>query len=339
MADVEKTIGGSTPDYATFSLFEAAIPADISLATGTDEHWIAKGRDALFSEKLTISGIVTDSTNRVTLTYDTGAMHDGRARDVSGAGCSISSTTSTGTIVVSGVNHVTIDGIDVVCTREVASGTAVSCSGTFSTDSDVRVVNSILHATGATPPGASYLVEATVANLNFEIINCVGYCRGRAIDTRSSLSAVIDYCTFWLHADNLVVVGSSELTCRNTYAGKVSGSSQDFWSGGTSPSGSNNTSSDTSATIDYAGSQISKAGSNQFVNITAGSEDFTLKSGSDLEGFATPISGITTDIIGTVRDSTAPDGGAFEFVVVSGATGRSNPFYGPLGGPLYGVIG
>lgn len=335
MSDVIKTIGGTTPDYTTWTLFEAAIPTDISSATGTGEHWIGKGRDVAFNENFAVAGITTDTTNRVTLTYDTGAMHDGRSRDVSGSGCQIHST-GTGGVVRPAIQHMTIDGLEIKCTQSTAYAALDLRYATYTTGNETVTKNCILQNTGTTT--TQYVIQASQSNLNYVGFNDIIYGYSRIIDTRNSLTATLSYLTCFQHADQLGILGDTELTCKNTYCGKVSGTAEDFWTGGAAPSGSNNASSDTSATTDYTSSLISKAPGSQFTNITAGSEDFSLKAGSDLEGFGTNISGITTDIIGTARHATAPDIGAFENVAVGGVTGKSNPLSGPLGGPLAGAL-
>ena len=314
MGDVSRTVGGTLPNYATWTLFEAAIPADITLATGTNEHWIGKGRDAAFNEAFAISGITTDSTNRVTFTYDTGAKHDGRSRDVSGSGCQISASSGGGGVVRPAIQHFSIIGIEVKQAHVSTPYPAISwAAGTYSSGANDQLIDScILQNTSGS--GATYLINASVANLVVDIKNTIGYSYGRTADFRNSATVAVNYCTFWRHTDQLGILGDTELTTKNTYVGKASGSAEDFWTGGAAPSGSNNASSDTTATTDYTSSLVSKAGSNQFVSVTAGSEDFTLKSGSDLETNGVSIGGITTDIIGTSRDGSTPDIGAFEFV-------------------------
>ena len=307
MADVEKTVGGTTPDYATFTLFEAAIPSDITAATGTDEHWIGKGRDVEISEDFAVSGITTDSTNRVTITYDTGAKTTGISRDAGGSGITIKGN-AVG-VIRSSVQHLTIDGIDLAVSSNNPLVTLTNI--VYQAGNDTLIKNCILR--GITSSSSSYLISASKSSLNFRMENCIGYSGRRFIDTRNSASAEISYCTVLLQADNLGIVSDSELTCKNTYVGRVSGSAEDFWTAGASPSGNNNASSDTSSTTDYTSSITSKAPGDQFVSVTTGSEDFTLKSGSDLEAAGAVLS-ITTDIIGTARDGTTPDIGAFEFV-------------------------
>lgn len=308
MADVIKTIGGTTPDYATWALFLAAVPSDITTATGTDEHWIGKGRDGVYSEDFGLTGITTDSTNRVTLTYDSGGRNDGRSRAVSGAGCSIVGSATTGTIRHA-IQYVSIVGIEISSTL---SRPAINFTfGTFTAGANETLLDScVIHNTGSS---TNYLIAASVANLNAVLNNVTGYGGSRVIDTRLSSSAEIDYCTFWQHTDQLGVVSDSELTCRNTYAGRSSGTSECFYTGAAAPSGSNNASSDTTATIDYTNSVNSVAGASTFVSVTAGSEDFTKLASTSLAGAGVAIAGITTDIIGNTR-GTPPDIGAFEDV-------------------------
>jgi len=71
-----KTIGGTTPDYATIALWEAAIPANLIT---TDEIWRGECRDVTFSEADVAlgSGVTTDATRYPILTREAGSNWDG----------------------------------------------------------------------------------------------------------------------------------------------------------------------------------------------------------------------------------------------------------------------
>jgi hypothetical protein len=176
-----------------------------------------------------------------------------------------------------------------------------------------------------------------VNNTDFTMQNSIIYGKARGIDGKQTNgSNDIDHCTFFTDAATLGLLLVNTDTCHNTYAGGYS--TEDFWTGGSAPTGTNNASADTSASTDYTSTVTSAAAADQFVNASiAGSADFHLKSGSGLEAQGTNT--LSTDIDGDSRDGSTPDIGADEFVSVGGATGKSNPLSGPLGGPLSGPLG
>jgi len=91
---VIKSIGAAGRDYATVKLWSAAIPADITAITGTNEIWRGECyNDSVFSEaKLTIGGHVTSATEYIELTAAAGEEHDGTA----GTGVRIHGTQGSG---------------------------------------------------------------------------------------------------------------------------------------------------------------------------------------------------------------------------------------------------
>ena len=75
---IVKTIGGTSPDYATWTLWEAAIPANLVTA---DEIWEGQGRDVLIDEENVDigTGITTDSTRFIRLRAENATNFDGVA--------------------------------------------------------------------------------------------------------------------------------------------------------------------------------------------------------------------------------------------------------------------
>lgn len=83
---VESTIGGTTPDYTTVTLWESA--TDNNLVTD-DEVQRGLMRSATFSELGDLNGATTDSTRYRELTFDTGARYD----PINDTGAKITATT------------------------------------------------------------------------------------------------------------------------------------------------------------------------------------------------------------------------------------------------------
>jgi hypothetical protein len=223
-------------------------------------------------------------------------------------------------------DYVEIDGIEVFNTQ-VNSQKAIDLTSGSKTSGDNLIVIKNSHVASTFDKSNGYLIDAGESNLVLEIINTTAACVSRFIECRGAAQVDIDYCSVLLHGNYLGLVGTSETTTRNTYIGHTgTDTAQCFWTGGSAPSGSNNVSSDASATTDYTSSLINKEASDQFVSVTAGSEDFALKTGTPaIEEAATPIAGITTDQIGTTRDASTPDVGARERV--GGGGGTFKPYW------------
>ena len=233
MADISKTIGGTTPDYTTVTLFEAALPADITLATGTDEHWIGKARAARFSESVVFSGTTTDATNKVTLTYDSGAGLDGRAREVSSAGAELYSNNASG-VIQAQINHFEMDGIDL---HQYGTSKAFAANGTYAAGANLTdIKNCILHSSGGST--ATPLVGISTADLVVNIENTIAYGPNRTLDSRNAATVTASYCTFWRTAVQEGVLFDDSATVKNCYSGNNAGSTVDFWTSGTAQPGS-----------------------------------------------------------------------------------------------------
>lgn len=115
---VTKTIKASGGDYTSVSAFLAAIPADISAATGTEEQWIAEGYNDDFdgtgnnigfvAESYTVSGITTDSSNNIIIRPASGEGHDGT---FSNGGFGARESINSGAVVTVSNDHVIVQGI------------------------------------------------------------------------------------------------------------------------------------------------------------------------------------------------------------------------------------
>ena len=296
-----------TRDYDTWTLWEVDMAGDI---TGLGVYR-GQGAAEVFSENFMFAGTITTASDYVVMEPELGAKHTGLVT----TGCRITSAASGGTVRIN-TDYLRIEGLCILNTSNnpaVSYGLGVRTPGA----NDNRMRSCILKA-GATSATTNVL-SASRADLVFTIENTVIYGPLRTLDTRFSATVTINHVTGWRTADQLGFVCRAGTTITNSYSGKASGSQQDFWLGNpfSDPDGSNNVSSDTTATTDFTGSAVSKAGSDQFTNVTVGSEDFSLKAGAFLIDFGTGA--LATDIIGATRDG-SPDVGAFEFVAEGGGT-------------------
>jgi hypothetical protein len=290
-----------TRDYDTWTSWEVDMAGDI---TGLGVYR-GQGAAEVFSENFAFAGTTTTASDYVVMEPEAGAKHTGRVT----TGCRITSASSGGTVRIN-TQHLRIDGL---CILNTSNNAAVSYAiGAFVAGAnDHRMTACILKA-GATSATTTVL-NASRSNLVFTLENTVIYGPLRTLDTRIAATVKINHVTGWRTADQIGFLCRAEATITNSYSGKASGVLQDFWLGNpfSDPDGSNNVSSDTTATVDFTGSAVSKAGSGLFTNVTVGSEDFSLKAGAFLIDFGTGA--LATDIIGATRDG-SPDVGAFEFV-------------------------
>lgn len=300
---------GANRAYASLVEWEAAEQTD--LVSAGDTHVVECSGDGQDVGQLSIAGWTTGASNTITVTVASGSRHNGTSRQVSGAGYQIAADVTTG-VFRPQTDYVSAEFLDVYASGTTSTEAIRVPSALTSGDNQITFTGCIF-STAKTTGSSAYLVNLRGADANVTFRNCIGYGVIRSMDGRYCGAVEVSHCTFWRHDDQLGLMLDADATVTNTYVGKASGSAEDFWTSGTAPSGSNNASSDTSAATDYTSSLTSKAGADQFVSVTRGSEDFTLKSGSDLEGAGTPL-GAVTDIIGTARDGTTPDIGAFEFV-------------------------
>lgn len=299
------TIKSAGGDYSSLSAWEAAQAATLTAPAEAECYNFALDES---TTGVAFSGITSSAVNFLRVYAANGEGHDGRSRDVSGTGFQVTSTNASGTFRVA-VNHFRMEGIDLKAT---STGAALAFNGPFSAGAnDVRVEKSIVHDVRT---GTSNLVSASTANLVLTWRNNIAYGSNRSLDCRNAATVELSNSTFWRHADQIGVLGDTELTTKNCYSGKASGSTEDWWTGGAAPAGNNNASSDSTASTDYTAGQTSVAGSAVFTSVTSGSEDFRLLAGTNaLVDNGATLAAVTVDIIGTSRPQGASyDIGAFE---------------------------
>jgi hypothetical protein len=266
-----------------------------------------------YTDALSIAGGTTSAANYVDIVADNPCA--GVGFDNSGVGPRIK--TSGASIALSiAVNHCRFTGFEVVAGT---TGFPISAAfGTFATDSDFRFVDGIVSDT-RTAASTEYIIDVSVSNLNAKFTNVILTGKSRVWDTRNALSVTADHIVAFTDAAALGLVSETELTATNVAA--FGYSSECFWTGGASPSGSHNAATDTSATTDYTSSLNSRVAADEFTNptILSSTMDFTLKAGGTIDGSGT--GSLTNDIAGTAYPSPSDIG-----VFSSGWRGRQyNP--------------
>ena len=305
------TIKATGGDYSTLTAWEAAAPATLT------EPYEAECYDFACDDDVAVVGVTTSPTNYLRIYAAASAALDGRSRDVSGRGFQLfrSSGATAGVLRVD-ADYLRVEGIEF--TNKGTTGYTLSIVATRTAGAnDVRVSGCIIHDVRT---GTQYTCSITASNLNLTLTNNIIYGYQRSWDTRGAASVVSNNNTIWRHADQIGVVSQTELVCKNTYSGRVSGTSECFWTGGSSPSGNNNASSDNSAATDYTSSLTTVAGAVIFQSVTPGAEDFRLVTGAALIDAGVTLT-VANDIAGTTRPSgSAWDIGAWEFVSASTGT-------------------
>jgi hypothetical protein len=182
----------------------------------------------------------------------------------------------------------------------------------------LQIDKCIFYNNSTTTVTSNYIVDISVANVNAIVRNCIIYGnKHRGINGNNATSVEISNCTVYGFAgasDGIVV--NANATVKDVFCGGFT--AECFDTSGTAPAGSNNASTDSTADIDYTASLVDLVAADQFVSLTGGSEDFHLKAGTSLNAAGTPLGAVPTDIVGTTRDGSTPDIGAFEFIALTG---------------------
>jgi chitodextrinase len=278
-----------TTSFASITDWWTSLPA-----TFTEPEELACDDFALVETGgVALSGKTTSAANYARIYATAANRHDGRPRAASGKGLRVSDSSGGGTIRV-GVNHLRLEGLEI---EQTGGNEALRLSSAFAVGSDIRVDGCMIHDVAT---GAGHTIMAMGANLNLNLTNNIVYGSQRSIDTRGANSVTGENNVFWRHADQLGVVSGSELSLKDSYSGRGAGSTECFWSGG-APTGNNNASSDATATARFTSSLANIAGSDVFVSVTPGAEDFNLKAGANALVDAGGAVTVTTDALGNPR--------------------------------------
>lgn len=306
------TVKSSGGDYSSLSGAEAGEQGDlVSLDRQLDIECYAFDDTTACS----ISGWTTDPTRYIRVFCPPGEGHEGvwstskyRRRSSTGFG---------GGLTI-GEEYVRLEGLQ--CYQPSGTYTGLIVTSGMSVTSDVRIDRCLLNGNGATlSVGAFNLGTGTIS-----VRNCVAYTNGgRAVNAMSSGGSHA------VHFENCTLIGSTygidrqggTVTATNCY---VHGGTEAYNGAPTLT-----TCAHSSATS-FSGSTASVAYSTaNFTNVTGGSEDLHLVTGSALIDAGTDLSGsFTTDIDGATRSGTW-DIGADEFA--GGGGGGSGVIGGVIG--------
>lgn len=307
--EIVKTIKPSGGDYTSLSAAEAGEQRDLVAA---DEIAVFECYSMQDTTAVTILGWTTDATRYIEIKTPGAERHDGKwntakyylEADASG----------TGTLTIS-EDNVRVEGLQIRHTAGSPSGSdsalrPVSTGGT----TDIRVNKCILRA-------GRFTVRIESGSNHYWWNNMIyGGSVGGLVVT-SSIALDIYSCTI-IGGDTYGLVRSSgTVTAKNCYA----------YASGTGDAYSGTITKTTCASDDTTGSaglQNIAYDTSNFTNVTGGSEDLHLPSGSNLVDVGTDTSGdsapmdFTDDIDGDSRGATW-DVGADEYVAAVGG----NPWY------------
>lgn len=305
---IERDIGSDAgDDHASIADWVSSWPS--SMVTD-NEQWTGYLRDEVFPERADLTGTTTDPTRYVELTAMSSTAFDGHE----GNGPEIHNN-SGGTFGVVNIHedYTRLSKFSIHQNGNTASDMMGVRFVNGSATGDIRIEKLVIHDL----TGAAFYKSGTISS-DITVDNCVwwecssdGYV-GNAADEST---VIFSYCT---GIRNLTDVGDNadaglrDVTAKNCimmhYGEEGHGATDNGWRDYLSihANSTNNMSSDTSGDTGLQ----SDVASDVFENVTEGTEDFTLKSGSDAEDAGTSIS-VTDDIGGNARGA-SPDLGAFE---------------------------
>lgn len=319
---IESTIGtGGT--YTTLADWYASIPSNLVTADQVHRGKVLN-QELVMTTTLTISGKTTDATRYIELTTDTGASfmdHANKAtnplRYNASVGAAIRSSGAGGTINVQ-QSYTRISNLQISNTN--TGSTAQPAFFTNGAGTTVRVSNLIVEGSGINTAVKGVFRVTLTGSI---VSNCV------AIQLKNDVLAMIggvangvqvSNCTF-VSLGTTVNVGfqtaNAASVWKNVYVGGATAPED-----GTVASTKTNCYSSVAAT-GYSVAALSTA---TFENVTSGSQDLRLKSGSSLiNAGTTDATNAPADIIGTARpQGAAYDVGAWEFA------GSATPVDGTL---------
>lgn len=356
MATVTKSIGTSSRDHSTITLWEANLDDDPTYDSGD----LAVGEmydDSAFDETVTIDSGDTIGLAKVTLTVASGERHDGTA----GVGARVVRTSYARILQYNAKMSGEISWLEIDNNDEAGGGSDID--GIFAGDNTplsgsetLDILRTIIHSQKGNfshigirlsqITGSSSVTVNLLDNIVYDIHKSFGSGGDDAYGIYDNVSLptvnIANHTSFDISGFGSgeavgVKIISGGGTLQNTISMDTghgsAGTTNDFDTAGTHTE-DHNLSSD--ATAAGTGSLTSKSSSNQFVSTTGGSEDLHLKTGADAIDAATDLgttpTGVEIDIDGRDRDAEGDtwDIGADEFVVAGG-------FKPPSGLALLGV--
>ena len=307
---VTETIGTDTRDFSTIIAWEAALPSNLVTA---DEIRIGECyKDSVFTDNdLVINGLTTDGTRYVQLIAAMGERHTG----VRGTGVILRSGASSNAAIRVLTEDVRIFFIEIDCQNKTG-GMGISVA---SVSAGVHYYgNNFIYDNDPTDAGQGGISIGDLDARVFIFGNIVINVGGDGIKAASNGVSDIDNNTVYkanqvnsATRDGISVgSGSGTVTARNNIVMDTGSNGKDFE--GTYGTASNNLSGD--ATAPGTSAQASKSSADQFTDLTAGSEDLSLKTGADaIDNGATLASlGITPDILVDLQGNVRGNDGTWD---------------------------
>lgn len=318
-----KTIGTGR-DYSTIQAWEDACPANL---VSSDEIWKGLLYDEgggtngewTVSSSVTFSGVTTDATRYVWLDAEAGKSFADNANKLTNA---LRYNTANGVAIrgngsYAGPMFVTNYGVKfsrLQIKRLVGAGNAADevfgVGGAFTVDQSI-VVNE----------GNDYSIAVNAGSINF--INSVFYC---ASVSKEFIRSVVNTTTGNLINSTIYGNGSTQafsiLYTGGLYVSKNCGLFNWTSIGSTARFDSANCSNNATNLASFpfgSSNQVSLTTANQFENVTAGSEDFRVKTGAALisNGIRQQTYTNDVDIVGSARSLTTPTIGAWEYPTIT----------------------
>ncbi len=317
----EDRTDGATRAYATLNAAIVAEQADLTV-TPDILHLICTIAGADTFGGVSLTGYTTGATGYILIECQGSARNNGFSREKSSTGYSARS----GNAFSIREDYVRIIGVEF---SRTAVGPIIIFN-TISGTSDIRLDECLFCqiATGASGEFLLEPVSSTGADISFT--NCLFIANDQRGPDFRTLTATIDHCGL-IGTGDFGCLPDAGTTITNTWS--VSASSEDFWTGGSTPSGSHNASLDNSAATDYTNTVDIVANANEFTtpSIAPDTADMTLLD-SLLNTAGTGSEAI--DITGASRTGTA-DIGPFDFAAAAAGAIINQLQSSNLGSDLY----
>lgn len=311
---------GTGGDFSTIQSWIDSLAATLTEA----EVGQCKNQSFTISSPIAFTGHTTSGVNTLTLTTEAGASFRDNVNKLTNA---LRPNASNGTILVNTASYGTILNLD--NSNLTVSNLQMDCQGanSFPIDTNAVITNALVDScivqgrprTNTADGYCADLVGSTTKARNCLFLNAGAAGHGirlsdgataqdctvvRATENAAAVSGIVAQYT------NNVVIGCAvfgySTACDTATFGGSFHSSSDY----------NATEQASIGTGTGTHNQTSLTYANQFQNtgVTVATADFRLKSGADLIGTGTAVSGITSDIVGTTRPQGASeDIGAWEF--------------------------